>query len=344
MKVLVTGGRGFIGRHIAAEAIRRGHTVAVLARPAAAAAERVEPPSPIPDGAELVEHDLREREGLSEVLDGVDVVVHCAAAMGGDQDTQEATTVDGTTHLLSAMGEAGVQHVIVLSTFSVYDYAAIPRGTVLDEESPLEEDFDVRSPYTWAKRKQEDLVRSVATSRGWRWTVLRPGIVFGPGRTWFHHLGVQLRPNRWVSYAGTGLLPLTYVENCAEAVVLALESEGAAGATVNIVDDGVPTRRLYLEVLAKLTNRHPTITDIPWELLEPSSQLATWVNRRVLLGRAPLPDLLRLERLQARCKPLAYSNERAKSLLGWQPRYGFETAMRRCFPDGGEHPADGSGD
>ena len=331
MKILITGGEGFIGRRVAATALERGHSVRVLGRPHGAD----EPAhSPVP-GTERRAHDLTVRAGLTEVVAGVDVVVHCAAAMGGDQDHQEAVTVDGTTHLLSAMGEAGVTQVVHVSTLAIYDFAAVPRGQVLDEESPLEEDFDARSPYAWAKRKQEDLVRTVANSLGWRWTILRPGIVFGPGRTWFPHLGLQLRPNRWISYGGAGLLPLTYVGNLADAAVCALDAEGADGATVNVVDDGLPTRRLYLEVLATLTDRHPTIIDVPWELLEPSSQLATWVHRRILLGRAPLPDLFRVERLQARCKPLAYSNERAKAALGWTPRYGFEAAMRMCFPTPG---------
>ena len=325
MKVLVTGGRGFIGRHVVAEARKRGHDVRVLARPDGGE-------SPTKDVAPgIVRHDLREREGLTDAVSGVDAVVHCAASMGGDEDEQESVTVDGTTNLLSAMSEAGVRHIVVLSTFAIYDYDAIPRGSLLDEESPLEEDFDSRSPYVWTKRKQEDLVRTVAGASGWRWTVLRPGVVYGPGRTWFYHLGTQPSANRWISYGGAALFPVTFVENLAEAVVLALESEAADGATLNLVDDGLPTRRMYLEVLARLTKRRPTVLDVPWDMLEPAARSATWVHRRVLLGRVPLPDLLRHRRLQARCKPLAYSNERAKNTLGWQPRYSFEEGMRRSF-------------
>jgi len=112
----------------------------------------------------------------------------------------------------------------------------------------------------------------------------------------------------------------------------AVESEAASGATFNIVDDGLPTRRMYLETLARLTRRQPTVLDVPWDMLAPAARSATWVNRRVFLDRAPLPDLLRIRRLQARCKPLAYSNERAKDTLGWNPRYSFEEGMRRSFP------------
>ena len=326
MNVLVTGGRGFIGRFVVARLLEQGHRVRVLARPDSDAPD----PAEIA-GAEVVRHDLQVRAGLTAALDGMDAVVHAAAAMGGTAEEQESVTVDGTTNLLSAMGEAGVGRIVLLSTFAVYDYAAIPRNTALTEESPLEEDFDARSPYVWTKRKQEDLVRAVAEGSDWTWTILRPGVVYGPGRTWFYHLGVQPRPNRWVSYAGGALFPVTYVENCADAVVLAVTSDSAQGTVLNLVDDGLPTRRLYLETLARLTGRNPTILDLPWDLLSPVSEAATWLDRRVFLRRLPSPDLLRAPRLQARCKPLAYSNERAKTALGWAPRYTFVEGMQRSF-------------
>ncbi len=328
MKLLVTGGRGFIGRYVAQRALARGHEVRVLGRP------RRSSEGSAPAGVETVEHDLTGRTGLTEAVAGVDAVVHCAAAMGGAAELQEAVTVEGTTNLLSAMGDAGVRNIVCLSTFAVYDFDALPRDSLLDEDSALEEDFDARSPYVRVKRKQEELVRAVAGGRGWRWTVLRPGVVFGPGRTWFYHLGVRVSDNRWISYAGGGLFPVTYVENCADAVVAALDATAASGATLNVVDDGLPTRRLYLEELARATAQTPTITDVPWEVLDPASRAATWINRRIMLGGGPLPDLLRSKRLSARCKPLAYSNRRAKEALGWRPRVAFEDAMRRSVAVG----------
>ena len=330
MNVLVTGGRGFIGRFVTARLLADGHRVRVLARPDSSTPD----PAEIA-GSEVIRHDLTVREGLTSALEDMDAVVHAAAAMGGTAEEQESVTVDGTTHLLSAMGEAGVRKIVLLSTFAVYDYAAIARNTALTEDSPLEEDFDARSPYVWTKRKQEDLVRAVAEGSHWTWTILRPGVVYGPGRTWFYHLGVQPRPNRWVSYAGGALFPVTYVENCADAVVRALTSDGAKGKVLNIVDDGLPTRRLYLETLARLTGRNPTILDVPWDFLSPVSEATTWLDRRVFLRRLPMPDLLKAPRLQARCKPLAYSNEHAKSVLGWEPRFSFEQGMTRSFPDAG---------
>lgn len=327
MNVMVTGGSGFIGRHIVAEALQRGHKVRVLMRSSTGAVS-----SPTPDErVEWVGHDLRQAAGLASTLEGVDAIIHCAAAMDGDLDAQMAITVEGTRNLLEAMDDVGVRHIVGLSTFAIYDYLHLPAGSLLDENSPLEEHFDARAPYIRAKRKQEDLIREQSAAKGWKWTIVRPGIVFGRGRTWFHHLGMQLVPNRWVCLAGDSLLPLTYVESCAAAIVQALEAEAANRATLNIVDDDLPGRRRYMEALALRSAPRPSIASIPWALLESASRAASWTDRVLLFGKAPLPDLLRPASLHARCKPLRYSNQRAKQVLGWKPRWNIEEGLARSF-------------
>jgi nucleoside-diphosphate-sugar epimerase len=316
---------------VVAEARRRGHTVRVAARPS-------QQPAPGFWGAEaeveVVRLDLREPQGLAAGLYGMDAVIHCAAAMSGDLAAQRAITVEGTRHLLAAMGEAGVRHIVGLSTFALYDYHAMAAGSLLDEDAPLETRFDQRGPYILAKREQEDLIRERSGAAGWRWTILRPGIVFGPGRTWFHQLGMQLRPARWVCLADDSLLPLSYVENCAEAVVAALGTEVANGVTLNIVDDDLPERGRYVQALAARTDPRPKITDIPWAWLERAARTAEWTNRALLLGRVPLPGLLQPASLDARSKPLRYSNARARHALGWTPRWNLAEGLERSFGGG----------
>jgi len=329
MKVLVTGGNGFIGRHVVAEALRRGHGLRVLTRPS----PEVAASSVRSGGVEIVQQDVRHPDGLATVMEGMDAVVHCAAALDGDLATQLAVTVEGTRHLLVAMKEAGVRQIAGLSTLALYDYIQLPAGSLLDENSPLEEHFEERAPYVLAKRRQEDLIREQAGASRWRWTILRPGIVDGRGRTWFHQLGVQLGPGRWVCMAPDSVLPLTHVENCSHAIVDALEKDTANGVTLNVVDDNLPGRRRYMDALAQRTAPRPGITGISWELLDRASRMASWTNRALLFGKAPLPDLLRRASLHARCKPLRYSNERAKEVLGWTPRVNLEEGLERSFAE-----------
>ena len=323
MKILVTGGTGFIGRHVVAELLHRNFGVRVLARSA---------PGPKPDARiEHVRHDIREATGLARAVEGVDAVIHCSAAMDGDLPTQLAITVEGTENLLNAMKQARVRRIIGISTFAIYDYLQIPAGALLTEDSPLEENFDARAPYIRAKRYQEDLIREHAAANGWRSTILRPGLVYGKDRTWFYHLGTHLGARRWLCLAGEGLLPITHVENCASAIVAALECDAASGQTANIVDDDLPTRRTYAEELAKRTKPAPSITTISWPALERAARSASWMNRTILRGKAPVPGLLDPASLAARCKPLQYSNQRAKEALGWKPKWNLQEGLDRSF-------------
>lgn len=316
---MVTGGGGFIGRHVARAAAGRGHQVVALTRPGGQ-------PLPAEPGIEAVSHDLRTAEGLAAKLAGTDVVIHCAAAMGGDLATQRAITVDGTRNLLEAMQAAGVRRIVGIGTFAVYDTLRIPAGATLDESSPLEQDLDARAPYVRVKLEQEELIRRAAGAHGWQWTILRPGLVFGPGRTWFHHLGVRAGPV-WLCLAPEGLLPLTHVENCAEAIVLAAESDAASGEILNIVDDDLPTRRDYVRRLAGRTQPAPRTTiELSWLALDRLARSASKMNR--LVGnRLPIPDLLRPASLHARCKPLTYTNAKARRTLGWTPRVSWLTGL-----------------
>ncbi len=314
MRVLITGAGGFIGRHVAAHAADRGWNVRAMVRRTGLDL----------GGAEIVRHDLREVQGLAPLLAGVDAVIHCAGSLGRTVADQESDTIAGTTHLIDAMAGAGVARIVLFSSMAVYDYRALPAGETLTEASPLDRHSGARGAYPAAKLKQED---AVTTPADLRWTILRPGLVFGRDRTWFAHLGMQLSQRFWVTFAGKGELPLTYVENCAAAAVDALTTAGAEGRVVNIVDDGLPTRSEYVSALAAHAVPSPRVLDIPWALLSSGASVAWGVAHRILRDAIEPPGVLHPARLDARCKPLRYSNALAKAELGWRPRWGWNEAL-----------------
>ncbi len=317
MRILVTGAAGFIGRHIAVEARRRGHDVRAVSRRA------VELP-----GVDCVQHDLLDAAGIPRLLDDVDAVVHCVASLAGGVDAQHTETIGATGNLLAAMGQASVSNIVHLSTMALYDYAIIPAGSELTESSPLD-DGTRRHPYIVAKRQQEQMVREAALAGGWRSAILRPGLVFGPGRTWFHQLGSQVNRHLWLTVAPRSPLPLCFVEHCADAAVLALDAATIAGVTANLIDDDVPPRSAYVAVLSKHTSPHPIVVGLPWPLLAAAAAAAHSVNRTMAGGRLPLPDLVAPGRLAARCKPLRYPNAHARAVLRWTPRFAVLDALER---------------
>ncbi len=330
LRLYVTGATGFLGSVVVETARARGHEVVAVVRPASRSGA-------LGDGVTPARIDLRSRAGLVDSLDGVDSVIHLAAAKSGDFPTQFAGTVVATENLLEAMVTAQVSQLVGISTFSVYDYRALASGSLLDEQSPIDPTPAGRDEYARTKLVQEQLYRQFAAGNGSgrrRTVILRPGMIYGPDNLWHALLGAELGP-RFLRIGSRAVLPMTYVENCAEAIILAAErlaepSSPVDGEVINIVDDDLPTQADYAEAVATRTEVPPSIT-VPWPAIRTASEALAVVNRTLLSGRAKFPGIAVPDRLYARFKPLRYTNAKAKRLLDWSPRYGLIEAIERSL-------------
>ena len=308
LRLLVTGAAGVLGGAVARAAATRGHEVIRLVR-ASGAAER--------PGQRTVVADLSTPDAAAGALEGVDAVVHCAASLTGGPDLQARDTIAATENLVARMHTSGVGRIVLVSSYAVYDYRALPAGGRLDEATPLERDPATRGPYVEAKLTQEQIVREAGAALDWR--IVRPGLVFGPGRGWFYHLGMPIGSRVWLALAGGAELPLTHVDNCAEAIVAAASSPTGRVA-VNIVDDARPTRTAYMRALATATAPGVRVVDLPWAVLAAGGAVAS--------AAGVTPGMLNPARLAARCKPLTYDNAAAKAAFGWQPSLPMAEALR----------------
>lgn len=335
MKLLVTGASGFLGHYVVADALHRGHTVRAMVRPGTDAAE-------LPwHGHERLEYarvDLRSRRGLAESLAGVDAVLHVAAKTSGDVYAQMEGSVVATENLLLAMKEAGVKRLVLVSSFSVYDYLGKWSFTTLDERSALEPRPLDRDAYAFSKLAQEKLARKFSDEQGWKLTVLRPGVIYGPGKTSNARLGMKTE-NFWFTFAGWARVPVTYVEHCANVIVLAAETEASIGQIINVVDDNPPTQWGYIQRVSKYMHPRPVPIPIPWTALRLLAQAAGWTNRLVFKGKARLPSIFVPCRQHARFKPLRYPNAVLRNVLGWSPKYTLEQALERCYGEDATHEA-----
>jgi nucleoside-diphosphate-sugar epimerase len=281
---------------------------------------------------EAVAVDLRSKDGLSEALDGVDAVIHLAAAKAGDFYHQFLGTVIGTENLLAAMTTVGVRQLVGVSTFSVYDYLALKDGELLDEESPIDRSPARRDEYARTKLVQEELYRDFGQIDGNKVVVLRPGMIYGRGELWHALLGAELGPV-FLKIGSRATLPLAYVENCAEAIVMATEQladepSRLDGQTINIIDDHLPTQGEYIEMVSEVMEP-PSSVKVPWLVMRAAAGLLDRGNDLVVGGRAKFPGFVVPDRLHARFKPLRFSNARARRLLGWSSRYTTAEAIER---------------
>ncbi len=330
MKLLITGASGFLGKYVVKEALGRGFQVRAAIRHTSDEKRLSWRNSP---NLELIRINLTNSIEIDDALKGIDAVVHLAAAKQGNYDTQYANTVIATENLLKAMVEGNIKRLVAISTFSVFDYLHIRDREIIKEDSPMESQPLHRDVYAQTKLIQESLFRDFELRDRGEVTIIRPGIVYGRNNLWNSHLGVNLKNRLWIRIGGKALLPLTYVENCAQAIVSAIERQEAIGKTLNIVDNDLPTQQVYLEKIVKHLPRHPSSIAINWEIMRFLSRSAWLFNNVLLFGKIKLPGIMVPARLEARFKPFRYSNNNAQQILNWQPLYSLDEALKRSCSD-----------
>jgi UDP-glucose 4-epimerase len=327
MKALVTGANGFLGRHVVRALAAKAVDVRALVRPAA----RVDDLG-WPGCVDVVRADLRSSRDLTHCFEGVDVLLHLAAVVSGGEDAQFAGTVVGTERLLDAMADSACRRLVLCSSFSVYDFSST-RDT-LDENAPLHKTPDVydRDGYTIAKWWQERLTRRFVEKHGWDLTVLRPGFIWGRDRGYLSALGQQIGRHHLVIGPMTRL-PMTHVENCADAFALAAIDPRACGQTLNVVDG--PGERIwsYLADHMRGTGQPGWRVPVPYRF---ALSLVRLAYATVFRRATKVPTVLVPRRFESRLKPLRFENRRLRETLGWMPPLDYRACLARTYgpPDG----------
>lgn len=244
MRVLVTGGTGFIGRHVGATLLRRGHAVRLMGRDLARAAALQAA------GAELVYADLRDGAAVVAACEGVDAICHAGAlsAPWGRRADFLAVNLGGTANVLAGCRRHGVGRLVAISSpavvFAGRDVVAAAENT------PYPRRFS--SHYALSKKLAEELVRGAPDVPA---VILRPKAVFGPGdEALLPRLVAAARAGRLPRIGhGRNLVDLTYVDNVVHAVELTLTTERALGHTYTITNgEHVPLWELLRSVLERL--------------------------------------------------------------------------------------------
>jgi UDP-glucose 4-epimerase len=303
---------------------QRGHEVSALVRPAASAA------TPPWETVRQVRGDLRNPESCRNVLADQEAVVHLAACVVGDEETQFVNTVVGTENLLAAMRHQGVSRLVHISSFSVYDWN--DRGPWLDEQTPIEPHIYARDGYAIAKLWQERLVGRAAGEPGWDVTILRPGFLWGAGFWEVAGIGHAVGPVQLV-FGGARALPLTYVENCADCVAVVLDHPRAAHETFNVLDSQDVSAWRYAGKVNRQVPQKRLRVYVPYAAGMAAATAATAVSRLLFGRQGKLPSILVPARFRARFRPVKFRRNKLADRLGWQPPYTFATAWAHSHGD-----------
>lgn len=324
MKVLVTGASGFLGCEVVRAAAAAGHEVLALVRPAAQILDLEWPAS-----VKVIRGDLRQHGDWATELSHIESVAHLAAAPSGDLPTQFSGTVVATENLLAHLPMRSPLRFVHVSSFSVYDYESVGfRGTVT-EATPIDPAPERRDAYTVTKIVQERLVREACEAAGTHLVIIRPGAIVGPGKDW--GFGRVIKIGRLdLIFSPLAKFPLTYVSNCAQAIVKALDAQVPSGSAYNIVDDELPTYGRFHRLGRRLARKSvgPALY-LPWFGVCLLGAAVSVVNRVAFRAGAKLPEFLDGRRQRVRWRPMTYSNRAAKQDLGWSPAVPLAVAAKR---------------
>ena len=314
MRILVSGANGFLGQQVVKQLLERGYSVRALIRPTASE------PAEWRDKVEIFRADLRVHEDLVSAFDGIDAVIHAAAATSGSEDSQFASSVVATERFLDAMVRSSVKRLIHVSSLAVYDWARA-KGT-MDENTPLESDIYVMGPYAIAKVWQERVVSRYAAAHHWDLTIMRPGFIWGPQHAAIAGMGRKFG-RIYLLFGPTTRLPLSHVVNCADCIVAALECPRAIGESFNVVDgDDIRVWR-YAREYANRTSQRGLFLPIPYRLGLGIAKLASMTSRMFFGKKGKLPSLLAARRFESQFKPVRFSNQKGEGNLEMESSAGF---------------------
>jgi nucleoside-diphosphate-sugar epimerase len=329
--LLVTGAAGFIGSRLVEHLLERGfRNLRCFARPTSKVATLDVLSGRWRDAArvEVFKGNLLSPEHCAAAAKDVAVIFHLAAGTG-EKSFPDAfmNSVVATRNLLEAcLLNKCLKRFVVVSSFSVYTHPSEAGTRVLDETCPLEPRPELRGEaYCFAKVKQEEIVREYGRVHGVPYVIVRPGVVYGPGKSAITgRVGIDTF-GVFLHLGGSNPIPFTYVDNCAEAIMLAGLREGIEGEVFNVVDDDLPTSRQFLRQYKRKVRRFTSLYVphiVSYALCYLWEQYSRWSEEQ-------LPPAFNRRRWLAFWKKTRYSNDKLKRRVGWQPTISTEEGFRR---------------
>lgn len=330
--ILITGAAGFIGAKVMESLLERGfRNIRCFCRPSANAAKLKAIAQHWPKAVvQIFAGNLLSREDCRAACQDVAVIYHLAAGRGEKMFADAfMNSVVTTRNLLEAsLQDRALKRFVTISSFAVYSNRGKPQGRLLDESCPVETRPELRGDaYTFAKVKQDEIVVEYGRRFGLPYVIMRPGFVYGPGneaitgRVGLGTFGVFLH------LGGSNQIPLSYVDNCAEAIVLGGLTPGVDREVFNVVDDDLPSSRRFLTLYKKHVRGFGSIY-VPRAL----SYLCCYLWEKYSdWSQGQLPPVFSRRLWHAYWKKTRYNNDKLKNRLGWRPRTSTSEALIRYF-------------
>jgi nucleoside-diphosphate-sugar epimerase len=331
--ILVTGAAGFIGPRLVNTLLARGFKkVRCLVRETSnltrlrEAIENNKGQSRV----ELFKGSLLSKDDCLNMTRDISVVYHLAAGTGTKSFADAfLNSVVTTRNLIDAtLVHSHLKRFVNVSSFAVYTNRGKKKWRLLDETCPVERHPESRAEaYCYGKVKQDELVLEYGRDRGLPYAIMRPGTVYGPGKCFIPgRVGIDTF-GIFLHLGGPNHIPLTYVDNCADAIALAGLVKDVNGEVFNIVDDDLPSSRLFLRLYKRRAKRFKSFYvphALSWLFCLAWEHFSKW-------SRGQVPAVFTLREWAAYWKKTEYSNRKSKEKLGWSPKVSTEQGLENFF-------------
>ena len=317
MNILVTGGTGFVGSHLAAALIRRGDRVRVFRRPSSSLVAL--------DGLD-VEHfvgDILNPQAVGRAVAGCDCVFHVAAVASywrARQEQVRRVNVEGTRMVMQACLDAGVRRVV--HTSSVAAVGISPDGNPADENTTFDA---LSSTFVYAESKyRAEIEVQRAVAEGLSAVIVNPAAVIGPGD---HHMIsssiVAEFARRYVPFVSPGGMAVVDIDAVVQGHLAAAE-RGRAGERYILGGENLSHREIAA-IICELVDRRPPRWTIPAWLLGPAATVVDVYNRV-----SPRPPILSGEQVRLGGTNFFFDSRKAVRELDYQ-LLPFRAAAARAY-------------
>ena len=328
MKILVTGAGGFLGKQIVERLLAHGETdIRAMVRDTSKADGIRQIAAKYPgSNVEIVAVNLRNPAEIPAAIADCGIVIHAAAALKGSAAEMFMDSVVASRNLLDAVVQVPAIRVVLVSSFGVFGVAVLDRFALVDESTPMEDRPENRDIYSHSKLRQEQLFWEYREKQPFELVVLRPGVIYGPGGGHFStRVGLNLF-GTFLHLGGRNPLPLTFVENCAEAIVVAALEPKANGQVYNVIDDDLITANQYLKLYKRQVKKVRSVP-VPFSVMMLLSKL---VERYSLTSKGQLPAIFTPYKTRVMWGGNRFSNAKLKG-IGWTPIISTKDALAQTF-------------
>ena len=321
--IAITGATGFLGSHLTTRLLKEGQNLRLLARDIKKA-ERFKK-----NVDKLVVADICDREAVSALVEGCDVVIHLVSnfrTASGSPDSYRRINVGGTKNVLEASKSAGVRRFIYCSTIGVHGHV---NSTPANEESP----YNPGDLYQETKMEAELVCHDLMKQDEMDITIIRPCSMYGPGDMRMLKMFKMLVKHKFFLVGPCKEhFHAVYIDDIVNGFLRAIRTPGVGGETIIIGGKDYVPLEDYIATAAKAVGTPKPTLRFPYWMF----YFAAVVCESICVPLGIEPPLHR-RRVRFYKNNRAFSIDKARKILQYEPKVDLEEGMRRTVKWYREH-------